>query len=333
MLDEHTKERFDRQIRVGKVGLGGQEKLADSTVLIVGCGALGTYTAEQLCRAGVGQLILVDFDSVELSNLQRQSLFTEQSVGHSKVEQAKTALEKINHTCKITAFNRSFDQLYSEDLGQIDLVLDCTDNFLVRELINDFCLHYQLPFVFASAAGTSGQVMAINPSQGPCLSCIFPNLSELEANCETIGVMTPLIPLISSLQVSLAMQLLMGHEVDFESMKIVNAWSLEISHFKVKKRKACKICQTRPDSAETESKLELTCGNVYKSIFPSMDFDKLLAYSEQHQYRSLANSLACRIKLTDKQEITAFQNGRILFYNFTEADSSLIFEELKEVFS
>ncbi|QDK70444.1 HesA/MoeB/ThiF family protein [Lactococcus protaetiae] len=326
------KNRYDRQIRVPQIGLAGQEKLANSRVLIVGCGALGTYAAEQLTRAGVGHLFLIDPDIVEKSNLQRQALFTTADVefSHFKVFAAREALLAINPEVTITARNESFEHTLFDDFGKLDLVLDCTDNFLARELINEFCLHHDLPFVFASAAGTSGQVMALKPRFGPCLSCIFPDLIELERNCETIGVVTSLIPLISGIEVSLALQILVTPSaVDWETMHIVENWPLNFAQFSIKKQKSCPCC-SRDFSVSTDRnlRLERSCGGVYQSTLTHFNFEKFEQFCQMKQWNLKSNSLVLLVKF-EHYEITIFRKGRILFYHFEEENvAQKIFEQI-----
>ena len=329
------KNRYDRQIRVPQLGLVGQEKLATTRVLIVGCGALGTYAAEQLVRTGVGELILIDPDTVELSNLQRQTLFTttDAEAGRAKVDAAKEALLAINPEVQITARQESFDQVLFDNFEALDLVLDCTDNFLARELINDFCLYHDLPFIFASAAGTSGQVMALNPRSGPCLSCIFPDLVELERNCETVGVITPLIPLVSSLEISLALKILTSPEsMDWQTMHLVEAWPLNFVKFKVNKRQTCSCCQHNfSEKSQEKQQIERSCGGVYQSVLNHFDFVKFEQFATAKDWNIRSNPLAVLVKF-DTYEITIFRKGRILFYHFEEEKAAqAIFEQIKSL--
>ena len=326
-----NKNRYDRQIRVPQIGLMGQEKLAHSRILIVGCGALGTYAAEQLARTGVNHLLLIDPDKVEESNLQRQTLFTQKDIGLAKVEAAQRRLKEINPELHLQKRQENFDSALFEDLGPLDLVLDCTDNFLVRQLINRFCFYHKLPFVFASAAGTSGQVMALLPHTGPCLSCAFPNLTQLESNCETIGVITPLIPIISGIQISLALQILLQlDQVDWERMQIIEAWPTSISQFKVKKRANCEVCHpSHLENAHFKAEFSRSCGGVFQGTLSELPPD-FINYCQRHQWQWQRNPLAVRVKFSS-HEITAFHNGRLLFYHFDEPYAQQIFEEIKNL--
>ncbi|GBG96721.1 HesA/MoeB/ThiF family protein [Lactococcus termiticola] len=322
----YNNERFDRQVRVGRIGQDGQEKLSSSHVLIIGAGGLGSNVAEQLTRAGIGRISLFDDDRIELSNLQRQSLYKNSDLDRLKVEASKEALLAINPDLTIDVYSEKFEAEHFENFSEVDLVLDCTDNFLARQAINDFCLYYHLPFVFASAAGTNGQVMAIKPGQNsPCLSCVFPDLLELEKDCETLGVITPLLPLIASLEVSLAFQILIEPEkVDWESLHIVDAWRLSIDKFKVKKRDNCEACQVQ--SQNNKVKFDKSCGGVYQAIFSSFDNDKWLAYCESQDWPLKRNPIASRISIDEERSITAFRTGRLLFYQFEENDAKALLE-------
>ena len=315
-------KRYDRQIRVAQIGPTGQERLASSTVWIIGLGATGTYTAEQLTRTGVGHLLLVDDDLIELSNLQRQSLYSEADLGQPKVLAAKEKLRAINSEIRLESFQETFDKFLFEEMAvttKPDLVLDCTDNFLVRELINDYCRKERLTFVFCAAAGTTGQVMALNPTIGPCLSCVFPNLTALEQSCETIGVVTPLIPLVSSLQVGLALRILTEPGfADWSSLRVVDVWGLEMSKFSIPKH--CALCQNQPPE---KVELESVCGGAFQAFFPDFDPEKFANYCEQKTWPLKQNPIALATA-----DITAFRSGRILFYR---ADAKEIFKELKEI--
>ena len=327
MLTEEIKNsenRYDRQSRVAAIGQKGQQNLADSHVLIVGCGALGTYTAEQLARTGVGTLTVIDNDRVELTNLQRQSLFTENDIGEYKSLAALQHLTAINSTITIHAFTQRFEAfLFNDNFEKPDLILDCTDNFSVRHSINDYCLEAKIPFIFAAAAGTSGQAMAMKPSVGPCLNCVFPDLLDLEsAGCETLGVVTPLIPLISSLQVSLTMQILSKEEFDdWTTLHFVESQRLSIQHFQVAKNQNCPICS----AAETvKLPLTKTCGDVYQGFATSVSTDRLMTQG----WQTRSNPLAL-LASQGNQSITAFKNGRLLFYGFDDlAAAEEVYQQL-----
>ena len=164
-------------------------------------------TAEQLVRAGVKRLVLIDPDTVDVTNLQRQSLFTEADANQQrlKVEAAKEHLHEINSACQITAIPAPITADLIDEY-QFTLCLDCLDNYQARDLLNKLAIIKNFDYLFASCAGTYGNVMAISPQNHPCLNCLFPNINELKQNdCDLIGVNTALIPIVAGLQVSLAL--------------------------------------------------------------------------------------------------------------------------------
>ncbi|MDR0199573.1 MAG: HesA/MoeB/ThiF family protein [Streptococcaceae bacterium] len=304
-------ERYERQVRV--LGEDAQARICESSVLVVGCGALGTHVAEMLVRAGVRHLVLVDDDVIELSNLQRQSLFEAQDVGRLKVEAARERLLAIDESCQITAVAVKFDKVDLDALGWPDVLVDGTDNFLARELINDVALEEKIPWVFAALAGTSGQVMALRPwvADLPCLACAFPELADLEANCETIGVVTPIVPIIAGLEAGLVLRLLIEQDsVKFDEMLVAD-WTGEIQHFHVNKRGSCAAC----GRDRGLSNLTKVCGGAFQGVtHRSVRFDKGWEVDEKR--------LACFVKF-DKYEITVFHNGRVLFYGFESAPTEI----------
>lgn len=230
-------ERYSRQALLNEIG-DKQELLINSTVAIIGLGALGTNSAELLTRTGVENLILIDEDIIEDSNLQRQTLFDEDDIGKSKVEVAKDKLEKINSRVKIIVHNTLLTTKNKELLKESDLVLDCTDNLETRFVINKYCKENEKIWIYSSAVKTSGYVMAIFPD-GPCLECFLEN-ANLDSSC-TLGVLNTIISSISSLAVTLVIKILTKHEVPKE-LYHYNVWKPELRRLVVKKKESCKLC-------------------------------------------------------------------------------------------
>ncbi|MGM0212698.1 HesA/MoeB/ThiF family protein [Enterococcus sp. AZ109] len=311
--------RYNRQIKVAKIGAHGQQKIQAASVMIVGCGALGTYSAEQLVRTGIKKIFLIDPDTVEESNLQRQALFTTKDAQQNrpKVEAAKEHLQAIDPTAKVIPIKAYFDQTLMENFEAIDLVLDCTDNFQARQAINEYCHFRKLPFIFSACAGTSGQVMAFHPAKGPCLSCAFPQIEDKTNECETIGVITPLIPFITSVQVTLTMKILTDDTFsDWQTMHVLELWPLAVHSFKITKQPACRCCSLKKDQS-IDLKIQKICGdNVFQiTNLRVLDWNQLVATCQQYNWQFRQNPLA--IKLTrDTQEITGFKSGRFTFYGF-----------------
>jgi len=205
-------DRYSRQIRVAGIGSDGQERLRQATVLVVGIGALGTHSAEALARAGVGKLWLVDRDIVEWSNLQRQVLFTEShaAAGTPKAIAASHALAQYNRECAVTAHVADCSLPFLRALPhRPDLVLDGTDNFPTRYLLNDWCAEQRIAWIYAGAVGSEGAAMVL-PRGGPCLRCLWPEppAGADVANCETAGILMPAIAAVTAFQVAEALRLL-----------------------------------------------------------------------------------------------------------------------------
>src|SRR6266436_4800646 len=217
MSIDPSLERYSRQMRFYGVGDEGQRKLHDSHVTLCGCGALGTVLANVLVRAGVGHLRLVDRDFIETSNLQRQVLFDEHDVAENlpKAEAAARKLGAINSAVHVEPVVADIDRTNISDLcADADVILDGTDNFEIRYLINDFAVKLGKPWVYGGSIGSHGQTMTILPGQTPCLRCVFeaaPAPGEA-ATCETAGVLSPIINLIASYQATEAIKILTGQK-------------------------------------------------------------------------------------------------------------------------
>jgi molybdopterin/thiamine biosynthesis adenylyltransferase len=207
--------RYSRQELFAPIGASGQERLRTSRVLVVGCGALGSALAETLTRAGVGRLTLVDRDVVEPSNLQRQSLFDEEDalLARPKAVAAEKRLRRLNSEVEVRGLVADLDAALADDLvGEADLVLDGTDNFETRYVLNDVCLRAEVPWVYGACVGAHGVVLAVRPGQTPCLRCVLgdrpaPGSGE---TCDTVGVVAPVVQVTAGVQGAEALKLLAG---------------------------------------------------------------------------------------------------------------------------
>lgn len=224
-------QRYDRQMRFRSLGVEGQQKLLASRVLICGCGALGSVSSELLARAGVGHLRIVDRDFLELNNLQRQSLYAESDVesGLPKAEAAARRLRGINSEILIepVVADVGFKNVRSLMDG-CDLVIDGTDNFETRFLLNDACLEFRVPWVFAGCLGAEGQTMTILPEQSACLHCLMPDGPPdpgTMPTCDNAGILATIISVMASIQVTEALKILggQGDQVS-RSLTVINLW-------------------------------------------------------------------------------------------------------------
>ncbi|MBI2660368.1 ThiF family adenylyltransferase [Candidatus Woesearchaeota archaeon] len=278
--------RYIRQQIFKEIGKKGQEKLGKSTAAIVGIGALGSNSAELLARAGVGSLILIDRDVVELSNLQRQRLFDENDVGKPKALAAKEHLAKINSEIKTDFL---IDDLNFGNIGKIfgkkiDLILDCTDNLETRFLINDFCIKYRIPFIYSSAVGSKGYVFDIVPNKTACLRCFLKEAAQLDT-CETAGVLNTTTSMISTIQANEAVKILLRK--DFEkNLLFFDVWKNELSKIKVNRNNNCVCCIKNNFeylNGKKASKIVKLCGdNIYQIKTRRID---------ENQFNKLKNKL------------------------------------------
>jgi len=241
--------RYSRQLLLSKVGREGQEKLLSSIVAVIGCGALGTVIASSLVRAGVGRVKIVDRDYIELNNLQRQVLFDEEDIarGLPKAIAAAEKLHKVNSQVEIEPLVADVNPGNVEEIiGDVDLVLDGTDNFETRFLINDACVKHGIPWIYGAVIVTHGMTMVIIPHRTPCFRCF---LAEMPApgstpTCDTAGVLGPAVNIVASLEVTEGLKLLMGKEEELHGRLIyMDAWRGTMEQLELEKRdEPCPVC-------------------------------------------------------------------------------------------
>jgi molybdopterin-synthase adenylyltransferase len=247
MVDDR---RYARQLTLAEIGPAGQERLRAASVLIVGCGALGSTQAGLLARAGVGRLRIVDRDVIETHNLQRQLLFDEDDVAARlpKAEAAARRLARINSEVRVEArvLHVSAASL-PPLLDGVDVVLDATDNIETRYLVNDACVARGLPWIYGGVLGTSGVTMTIRPGLGPCLRCLFPELPApgTMPSCETMGVLNTNPSIIAALQVTQALKLIVGAEIAPGLLVAADPWRLSFRTITVARDPACPCCAGR----------------------------------------------------------------------------------------
>jgi adenylyltransferase/sulfurtransferase len=232
-------DRYSRQVRFPALGESGQRKLLESRVTICGCGALGTVLANHLVRAGVGRIRLVDRDFIETHNLQRQILFDESDVAENlpKAEAAARKLRRINSAVEIEPVVTDIDHTNILDLvGDADLILDGTDNFETRYLINDAAVKLDKPWIFGGVIGSEGQTMTIVPGKTPCIRCLIETSPPpgMTPTCETAGVLGPAVAVIASFEAIEAIKLLSGaHDALNTELIMVDLWEWSFRRLKV----------------------------------------------------------------------------------------------------
>lgn len=331
--------RYDRQARVSKIGPAGQAKMAAAHIVIVGLGALGSYAAEELVRAGVGELTLVDPDTLSFTNLQRQTMYTEADVNAKKlkVEAAKEHLLAINSQVKLHLYPAPL----SEDVlvaNQFDLLLDCLDNYTSRDLVNHLAIKNHFNYLFASCAGTFGSVMAVKPdSHHPCLRCLYPNIEQLkQTDCDLIGVTTPLVPLVASLQVALAMKILIApNQVDYDHLITLDSWSMQFQKFKIQVNDHCLACQKRqvPTAKPFQNQVHVLCGtNTYSlNLQAKLDLAKLANQLANYQIKAKPGFHFIGLEWHN-YKVSIFENGRLLLYGASSlAEATAELTALQEI--
>ncbi|MBL6721307.1 MAG: ThiF family adenylyltransferase [Planctomycetes bacterium] len=245
-----SSRRFERQARFAPLGQEGQQRLAESRVLLVGVGALGGVLAQALTRAGVGQLVLADRDLVEETNLPRQVLFEDRHAreGTPKVEAARETLTRIGGPTSLEVHAVHVDAANLPDLAAgCDLVLDGTDNLATRYLINDHCVATGTPWIYGGVVGGAGLVLPVLPEVGPCLRCVFrePPPPGTLPTCDTAGVILPAVGLVASLQAGLALRCLAAPAGLEPALVELDAWSGEVRRLRAQRDPACPCCGAR----------------------------------------------------------------------------------------
>ena len=248
-MNDEQHERYSRQMILSGIGHAGQERINSARVLVLGLGGLGSPVALYLAAAGVGTLVLVDFDTVELSNLQRQILHRTADVGRPKSESAADAVHAINPDVKVIALNQFLqgDELRREIAGA-DLVIDASDNFETRYTVNEFCVRERKPLVSGAAIRMEGQVTVFRADHdGPCYRCLYRDEGGEGADtCSLTGVLGPLVGVIGSLQAAEAIKILAGIEQGLAGrLLLLDGLTMEWRSLKLRKDPACPVCGSK----------------------------------------------------------------------------------------
>ncbi len=241
--------RYSRHILLPEIGIDGQERLRSASALIVGAGGLGCPAALYLAASGFGRLTLADPDEVDLTNLQRQILYTNESVGKPKVDEASRALRRFNPEVRIETLRHRLEGRQLDDLAAAhDVVLDCCDNFATRHAVNRACVKHRKPLVSGAAIRFDGQVAVFDLSrpEAPCYACVFPEDAQVEeVRCAELGVLAPLTGVVGALQAMEAIKLVTGAGEALHGLLIVDAKSAGFRTLRAKRDPACPACSAR----------------------------------------------------------------------------------------
>ncbi len=314
-------ERYSRQILFSGIGKEGQKKLLNSRVLLVGCGALGASHAEMLARAGVGKLRIVDRDFVEFTNLQRQTLYSESDAAQRlpKAIAAKTRLAEINSEIEVEAVVADVNHSNIENLiDGCGLVLDGTDNFQVRYLINDACVKNNIPWIYGAAVSGYGTTMTVLPGSTPCLRCVFEEMPSAGSapTCDTAGVIMPIISSVSAVQVTEALKILTGNlDALHGSLMQIDIWQNDWRKIKLNgPREDCPTCQQKRFEfldAEAQDFVTTLCGRDAVQVSPPQ--------AVQIDLKNLAERLGKLGEVKQNEYLVRFTNGEYELTVFRDA--------------
>ena len=248
-MDDRDLLRYSRHLLLDEIGIEGQQKLLDAAVLVVGCGGLGAAALPFLAAAGVGRLIIADDDTIDDTNLQRQTAFSEADIGQSKAEVLQGRLNAINSRTQISALNERLSEARLLELVQnVDLVLDCCDNFATRQAVNRACVAGRTPLVSGAAVRFEGQIAVYRPDlpDTPCYACLFDGESANDGACAVFGVFSPLVGIIGTTQAAEALKLLMGIGANASGeLLLYDALANEWQRLAFDKNPACRVCGHR----------------------------------------------------------------------------------------
>ena len=325
-MTEEEQQRYSRQILFAPIGTAGQARISDARVCIVGCGALGSFQAEALARAGVRELRLIDRDYVDLTNLQRQWLYSEADAREEtpKAIAAARRLHAINHQVQTDAQVADLTPSNAEELlADCDLILDGTDNFETRYLINDISVKTQVPWIYGAAIGSYGLVMPVWPERGPCFACVYPEPpTGLQPTCDVNGVLASTTANVGSLQVAAALRLIVGWP-DFECyLQTIDVWTGMQRRLHIGERDAkCAVCAERQFRfLEGRRRVPVSlCGRnavqLHENARP-LDLQEL-AKRLRPLGNVRVNEFALRMSMPDYQ-LTFFPDGRAIVKGTTD---------------
>jgi len=246
MLSQNEQLRYSRQIMLNKIGEEGQLALRDAKVLIVGMGGLGNPVSLYLAAAGVGTLFIADGDHVDISNLQRQVLFTESDVGNNKADVGAEKLQQHNSEVTIEVVDEMLDaELARYYIEQVDVVIDCTDNIATRYLLNQVCVEQKTPLIVGAATGFDGQQLIVDPRnpESACYQCLFPASEKAPTNnCQTVGIVGPVLAIVAGMQSLQAIKLLTGNAIHINQLNMFDGLSGQWQQFTLKKQANCNVC-------------------------------------------------------------------------------------------
>lgn len=327
LINHAASNRYSKQMKISHIGTVGQQNMSQFRCAIIGLGALGSVIAEQLARAGFGYLRIIDRDFVEESNLQRQILYTEQDAIDMlpKAIAAKQYLHKVNSDITIDAIVADVTASNVEELlHDVHIIIDGSDNFTLRYLINEYSVAHSIPWIHGAVVGTSGTTATFLPKETACYACLFPSEPQFGAaeTCDTAGVISPIVHIIASIQVTEVMKLATGHESDLHNTLMqLDCWNneelkLDISHAK---RSDCKVCSKHEYNylhSETEFiHTSSLCGRNSVQVTTNSEktpsLNEIMRYYEG-QFHITSNRYLMKLSYDSDLTVVFFSDGRAI---------------------
>ncbi|MCG7406986.1 ThiF family adenylyltransferase [Paenibacillus sp. ACRRX] len=329
-----SHDRYSRQQNFNPIGIAGQQALMMKHVLIVGAGALGSGNAELLARSGVGTITIIDRDYVEWSNLQRQSLYSEEDVIEQlpKAVAAANRLQQINSD--ITVHAHVMDCTASDlvellDHTKVDLMLDATDNFAIRYIMNDVAYRYQIPWIYGACSGSYGAVCSFIPEQTPCLHCVLERMPIGAASCDREGIIAPAVQMVVAMQSAEALKWFSGNRAQMSHrFTVFDLWSNMHQSIRLSmtgKREACPTCGAQPSypymRSESAMRTEVLCGRSSVWVrYPRrelLDLDRVASHAVQLHAEVKSNPYLLQIQ-ESHYRLVIFQDGRALIHGTSD---------------
>lgn len=335
----NVEDRYSRFRVLNGIGAQGLEKIRQASVGVVGIGGLGCVTASQFAALGVGNLRIVDRDIVELSNLQRQSLYTLKDIGVPKVEAARNRLQELNPDVEVDAIALAVTDITADRVVEgMDVIVDGLDHFNPRYAINRACVRHNIPYVFAGALGAIGNMSTIIPGKTPCLECTLGDVDPNQPTCATIGIFPTVLGVIGNLQVQETLRLILGQPPNLANkLLIFNIETYDFDSIPIARHKNCPTCgkeMRAPLPIVTSDTVitELCTENTYllhAQSPPKIDLNKVLMIVK-NQYPVIAKShLAVQIQFTSDIQVSVVGEGNIMIKGVTsQAEALDIYQQI-----
>ena len=330
-LSKEEQARYSRHLIMPEIGKEGQAKLKNAKVLIIGAGGLGNPAAIYLAAAGVGTIGIIDFDKVDISNLQRQTLYSGEDIGKPKAAIMKKQLEKINNNIKIITYDKKLTSNNALNIiKNYDIIIDGSDNFPTRYLVNDACVLSKKPLVYGSVYRFDGQASVFNYNNGPCYRCLFSNPppAGLMPNCEEAGVLGVLPGMIGMVQATESLKIILGKgKILSGRLLVYNAMSMAFMELNVKKNKNCPICSENPSITSLIDYEDFCNKKAEKDEITAKKLKEMIGSKEDFilvDTREKAEQDMCKIENAKLASFTEIARGNLKIFDNIGKDKKIV---------